>query len=79
MLKKCVFWSVSTEPVEEDAFEFTKTGQPRKNSNEKAAQMAKSRQVTKIGNAILNSGLNHPQQLENSRIVSFQQDRSTGC
>jgi hypothetical protein len=47
MQKKQMFWSVSTEPVEEDAFELTKAGEPRKNSSGNGAQMTKLRQVTK--------------------------------
>ncbi len=61
--KKQNLWSLTTQPVEEDAFEFTRTGEPRKNNSGKAAQMAKSRQVTKIRNSILNSGLSHAQQI----------------
>ena len=61
--KKCNLKSVPMEPVEEDAFKFTITGEPRKNTSGKASQMAKSRQVTKIRNSILNSGLSHAQQI----------------
>jgi hypothetical protein len=61
--KKRKFRSITSEPVEEEAFEFTKEGKARKNTSGKAAQMAKSRQVSKIRNAILNSGLSCTQQI----------------
>ena len=58
--RKQNFRSLPTQPVEEKAFEFTKTGEPRPNTSGKAAQMAKSRQVTQIRKSILNTGLSHP-------------------
>jgi hypothetical protein len=61
--KKRNFRSIKTAPVEEDAFDCTKKGVPRQNRSGKAAQMAKSRQVSKIRNAILNSGLSCAQQI----------------
>jgi hypothetical protein len=61
--KKRNFWVLITQPVEEEAFEFTTTGETRKNASGKAAQMAKSRQVSKIRNTILNTRLSHAQQI----------------
>jgi DnaJ-domain-containing protein 1 len=63
MQKKCNFWSVSAEPMQDDAFKFNKKGESRKNSSVKAAQMAKCRQVAKICNAILNRALSQAQQI----------------
>jgi hypothetical protein len=61
--KKRNFRALITQPVEEEAFEFTTTGEARRNASGKAAQMAKSRQVSKIRNTILNTRLSHAQQI----------------
>ena len=61
--KKLNFWPISTEPMEEEAFKFTKKGKTQKNTSGKAAQMAKLRQVTKIRTAIFDSRLSLAQQI----------------
>ena len=51
------------DPLEDDAFDYKRNGLLRKNVSGKSGQMAKSRQVTRIRNAILDSSLNQSQQM----------------
>jgi hypothetical protein len=55
--------SVNTEPLERRAFEFKRNGVVRMNASGKAASMAKSRQVKKILDSILDPKLSRPQQI----------------
>jgi hypothetical protein len=56
-----VSMSEPTDSLEKDTFDYTRNGLPRKNASRKAGQMAKSRQITKIQNAILDCSLNQSQ------------------
>jgi hypothetical protein len=51
------------DSLEKDSFDFQRNGLFRKNASGKAGQMAKSRQITRIGNAILDYSLNQSQQI----------------
>jgi hypothetical protein len=53
----------TVEQLEMNSFEFKKDGASRKNASGKAAAMAKSRQVKKIIEAILDPKLSRPQQI----------------
>jgi hypothetical protein len=55
--------SIPTIPLALDAFNYTITGEVRKNSSGKAAAMAKSRQIAKIRNNIRGEKISKPQQL----------------
>jgi hypothetical protein len=52
-----------TDSLDKDSFDFQRNGVPRKNASGKAGQMAKSRQITRIRNAILDYSLNQSQQI----------------
>ena len=55
--------SAPTDSLQTDAFDFKKNGMPRPNSSGKSGQMAKSRQVSRIRNAIFDSSLDQSQQI----------------
>jgi hypothetical protein len=55
--------SAQMDSLEKDSFDFQKNGLRRKNASGKAAQMAKSRQISRIHNAILVNTLNQSQQI----------------
>jgi hypothetical protein len=61
--KERVRLSAPMDPLENDAFEYKRNGARRKNISGKSGQMAKSRQITRIRNAILDSSLNQSQQI----------------
>jgi hypothetical protein len=55
--------NINADPLEMKAFEFKKDGAQGKKTSGKAAAMAKSRQVKKIIEAILDPKLSRPQQI----------------